>query len=89
MNDEGPVSNVLANGFGDPEGLLSACARQGNDELVATVACGDLLQSRANLGQQPAADEVAVRVVDLLEMVEVEENDPAFGIVGDCVVDDL
>ena len=60
-------------------GLLFQAWEQG-DELVAAVSeagvCGaeGAAHEAADLGQQAAADEVAVGVVDLLEVVEVDEE---------------
>ena len=60
-------------------GLLAQTGQQ-RDELVATVAEAGVfraehaLHQAANLGEQAAADQVAVGVVDLLEVVEVDEQ---------------
>ena len=66
-------------------GLLFQAGEQG-DELVAAVAeagvCGaeGAPHEAADLGQQAAADEVAVGVVDLLEVVEVDEEQAEAGL---------
>ena len=65
---------------GGVDGGLLAQAGQQRDELVAAVAeagvvgAEDALHQAADLGEQAAADEVAVGVVDLLEAVEVDEE---------------
>ena len=65
---------------GGVDGGLLAQTGQQRDELVAAVAEAGVLRPQhalhqaANLGEQAAADQVAVGVVDLLEVVEVDEQ---------------
>jgi len=94
-DDERGLCNVLPDRFGDPEALLPAGPGKGDDKLVAAitscepVAGDDLPKGRPDLTKQPAADQVPVSVVDVFEMVEIEEDDAAFGALGNCPIDDL
>ena len=71
-----PVADALAH----PQGALGAGVGQHDGELVAAEAGDDvgLTRRAANhpggLDQRPAAGQVAVRVVDALEAVEVDEQ---------------
>ena len=75
--------------LGDVHALLQAVAGEDQHELVAAVArqrralVGDgPAQQVADLAQDLAAGEVAVPVVDVLEVVEVEEDDAAVAAVA-------
>ena len=72
---------------GDDLGLLDGGAeRQQHGELVAADAGHELgagdagLQARADLAQQPVAGVVAERVVELLEVVEVDQQQRELGL---------
>ena len=74
---------------GDLLGLLDGGAgREQDGELVAADAGHELgvghagLQPRADLAQEPVAGLVAERVVELLEVVEVDQQQRELGLVG-------
>ena len=75
------VRRISTQAAGDNLGGKFAGLRKQGNELIAPVAEGVIDETEAVLDgdadfiQQAAADEVAVAVVDLLEVVEVEEED--------------
>ena len=82
-------SIARASAAGDLLGLLDRGAgRQQDGELVAADAGHELgaghagLQARADLAQQPVAGLVAERVVELLEVVEVDQQQRELGLGG-------
>ena len=64
-----------------------------DDELIATVAEGVVdeaqvaLDGAADFGEQAAADEVSVVVIDQLEVVEIEEDDAELVAEAERAVD--
>ncbi len=80
----GPTSrDRAAHPLGERGGRVLVGARQEHDELLAADPGGDvdaaglLLEQRAEPHQHPVAQLVAVRVVDVLEVVEVEDDGPS------------
>ena len=74
------------------EALLQVGARQDDDELVAAVAGGEALclpgrgvDESGDLAQNPAAGHVAVAVVHVLEVVEVDEQQSDVGAAARSV----
>src|ERR1019366_8238522 len=78
--EEALIAESLPKLHGGVDGGLLAQARQQRDELVASVAEAQVvrpenpLHQAANLGEQAASDQMAVRIVDLFEVVEVDEE---------------
>src|SRR6266540_4326964 len=77
------LAGVLARGLGDPvdhrlrdrEALVLVTPGKQERELVASEAEGlpSLAQAGSDLGEHPVSDRMAVAVVDLLEVVDVEQ----------------
>src|SRR5215471_12989486 len=85
----------FVNTAGDKVGFGFAGLRQHQGKLVATVASGSIdcatmnPQNVCQAAQGPAANQVAVRVVDFFQSVEIEEQDRegpaiAIGALGFC-----
>src|SRR5262245_21981628 len=67
--------------FGAPPGILQRRVRQNKRKLLTAVAASDILgagvsqQQPAERPQQSIAGSMAKRIVDRLEMIDVEHND--------------
>ncbi len=76
--------------FADAPGLVERTTDQQHSELVAADACDGvriphlLLQERGDLAQQVVARDVAARIVDRLEPIEIEVRDHMRNGVGAC-----
>src|SRR5579862_711059 len=78
---------------GDVHGIFLGSLRKEQNELVATIAEGKINQAAvplelvANFGEQAGADQVALGIIDLLEMIKVNEDEREFVVVALGTVD--
>ena len=74
-------TEAIAKPPGDHQGGIFWGLRQQDNEFIAAVAKSEINQPQLRLdqvsdfGQQLAADEVPVRIIHLLEMVEIDKDD--------------
>ena len=85
--------SVLCRRRGHVEGIVFGSLRQQDHKFVAAIAKRKIdqpavrLQRIANFREQPGADQMAVRVVDLLEVIEIDEHQREFVVVALRTVD--
>src|SRR5208282_3215824 len=74
------VADALVQASGDDHGVFLGGLRQQHHKFVAAVPEGEIDKAAvgfhhvADVGEQARSGEVAVRVVDVLEVVQVDEN---------------
>ena len=97
-----PSGDVLAEAFRHLDAALLVRVREDHGELVASEACDQVdlaelrLEAAGQVEQDPVADPVAVAVVDLVEVVQVEHHEHegvaeavgALAFVGQPVLED-
>src|SRR5207237_6745249 len=88
--EELALAQRVEQALGDDHGRVFAGLGQQDHKLIAAVAEGVVNEAKVRLdevsdfGQQLRADEVAVGIVDVLEMVEVDDDHAELG-TGRCV----
>src|SRR5262249_54871279 len=94
LEHEEVLAHLLAEGLGEGDSAFERRLGQDDGELLAAVAGEDLVATDARLDdarellEHEVAREVAVHVVDALEVVDVEEEDREVALVP-AAADDL
>ena len=88
-----PPADMRPNALCHLQGVLRGASGQNKEELLATVPPDDVidpqgsLEQPAHLAQDAVSDEVAVRIVDVFEPVDVREEDGDGAIVTSRVLE--
>ena len=84
LSKENRLAHHLLDTLRHYQGGVFICLRQENDELVAAIAEGIVNQAQLRFDletdflQQLASDQMSIRVIHVLEMIEIEEDHAEF-----------